>query len=142
MSKTLFHTSQIKQLENNPNVRKASERSIQYQAEFKIKAVQENLKGKGPLQIFMENGFDLEMTGKEKAKSSLKRWRKTYQQFGEDGFYTERRGKKSTGRPRKIKETADQKLKKAEARIAFLEAELEFLKKLDELERQAMKKKR
>lgn len=30
---------------------------------------------------------------------------------------------------------SDEKFKKAEARIAFLEAELAFLKKLDELER-------
>lgn len=30
---------------------------------------------------------------------------------------------------------SDEKLKKAEVRIAFLEAELTFLKKLDELER-------
>lgn len=30
---------------------------------------------------------------------------------------------------------SDEKFKKAEARIAFLEAELTFLKKLDELER-------
>ncbi|MFB5557500.1 hypothetical protein ACE41A_22455, partial [Bacillus cytotoxicus] len=72
----------------------------------------------------------------------LKRWRKTYEQFGEEGFYTERRGKGSTGRPSsKLLSSAD-KLKKAEESIAFLEAELEFLKKLDELERQALQKKR
>ncbi|WP_170951611.1 hypothetical protein [Bacillus thuringiensis] len=38
--------------------------------------------------------------------------------------------------------SSDEKLKKAEARIAFLEAELTFPKKLDELERQALEKKR
>ena len=36
----------------------------------------------------------------------------------------------------------EDQLKKAEARIKYLEAELEFLKKLDELERQASKKKK
>ncbi|WP_017151535.1 hypothetical protein [Bacillus bingmayongensis] len=44
------------------------------------------------------------------------------------------------GRPSTKQLSSDDKLKKAEARIAFLEAELEFLKKLDELERQALKK--
>ena len=33
---------------------------------FKIKAVNENLAGKGPTQIFIENGFDLEMIGLKK----------------------------------------------------------------------------
>jgi transposase len=35
----------------------------------------------------------------------------------------------------------EEKLRKAEARIKFFEAENDFLKKLEELERQALKKK-
>lgn len=82
------------------------------------------------------------MIGEKKPKQCLKRWRRTFEQFGEEGFYTERRGKGSTGRPSEKSLSSDEKLKKAEARIAFLEAELTFLKKLDELERQALQKKR
>ena len=73
MRKILFNTIQIKQLEKNPNVIKASDRSSKYGAEFKIRAVQENLNGKGPSQIFIDNGFDLEMIGKKKAKQCLNR---------------------------------------------------------------------
>ncbi|EEM19383.1 Transposase [Bacillus thuringiensis serovar tochigiensis BGSC 4Y1] len=51
----------MKQLEKNKNVLKASERSISYCPDFKIRAVKENQKGKGPSQIFLENGFDLAM---------------------------------------------------------------------------------
>lgn len=100
------------------------------------------MKGKGPTGIFIENGFDLDMIGREKPQSCLKRWRKLYKQFGEDGLAEERRGKSRTGRPTKKEITKNEQLKKAEARIAFLEAELEFLKKLDELERQATRRKR
>ncbi|MEC0302190.1 IS3 family transposase, partial [Terribacillus saccharophilus] len=64
-----------------------------------------------------------------------------FQKYGEDGFYTERRGKGSTGRPSSKDLSAEDKLRKAEARIKYLEAELDFVKKLDELERQANKKK-
>jgi DNA-binding transcriptional regulator YhcF (GntR family) len=71
----------------------------------------------------------------------LETLRKTYSQFGEEGFYIERRGKGRTGRSSSKDLSTEEKLKRAEARIAFLEAENEFLKKLDELERQAMKKK-
>jgi hypothetical protein len=80
--------------------------------------------------------------GSEKPKQCLKRWRKTFNQFGEDGFLTERRGKGSTGRPSSKQLTAEESLRKAEARIKYLEAELEFLKKLDELERQVSKEKK
>ena len=142
MSKIIFNAFQIRQLEKNPNVAKVSERSITYSRSFKVKAVKENLSGKGPTEIFVENGFDLDMIGRGKPQSCLKRWRKVYKQWGEEGFTEERRGKGSPGRPKKKEMTKDEQLKKAEARIAFLEAELEFLKKLDELERQAMGRKR
>lgn len=38
--------TQINQLEENPNVASVSERSIQYIAEFKVKAVRENMEGR------------------------------------------------------------------------------------------------
>jgi len=142
MSKIIFNEIQIKLLESNPNVDHVSERSISYTPDFKIRAVTENFNGKGPVQIFIEHGFDLQVIGSEKPKQCLKRWRKTFNQFGEDGFLTERRGKGSTGRPSTKQLSVEESLKKAEARIKYLEAELEFLKKLDELERQGSKKKK
>lgn len=141
MSKIIFNEIQMKLLENNPNVKHVSERSISYHPDFKVKAVKENLNGKGPGQIFIEHGFDLDTIGSDKPGECLKRWRKAFREFGEEGFYTERRGKGSTGRPTSKPMTAEDSLKKAEARIKYLEAELEFLKKLDALERQAKKKK-
>ena len=140
MSKIIFNEHQIRQLELNPNVASVSDRAIQYTPEFKIHAVNDNLAGKGPAQIFEENGFDLNLIGSEKAKSSLKRWRKTFKELGEEGFLLERRGKGSSGRPSNKDISAEKKLEKAETRIKYLEAELELLKKLEELERQAKKR--
>lgn len=68
MSKIIFNDHQRRQIEENPNVASVSDRSIQYTADFKLKAVQENLAGKGPVQIFQEAGFDLEMIGIKKLK--------------------------------------------------------------------------
>lgn len=140
MSKIYFNEHQRNLLENNLNVSSVSDRSIQYTPEFKLKAVKENLAGKGPSQIFIENGFDLEMIGSKKAKSALNRWRNTFNQYGENGFLEERRGKGSTGRPNTKNLSTDKKLEKAEARIRYLEAEIELLKKLEELERKAKKR--
>ena len=140
MSNIIFNEHQLRLLESNPNVASVSERAIQYTAEFKLRAVKENQAGKGPKQIFEENSFDIEMIGVKKAQSALSRWRKTVQMHGEQGFLEERRGKASTGRPKMENLSPDKKLAKAEARIQLLEAELTLLKKIDELERKAKKK--
>lgn len=142
MSKIIFNEHQRRQIEANPNVASVSDRAIQYTAEFKLKAVKENLQGKGPTPIFREAGFNLEIIGPGKANSAIERWKKTYQTLGKQGFLEERRGRGGTGRPRKENLSSDKKLEKAEARIKLLEAELALLKKLDEMERQAKKKKR
>lgn len=77
MSKIIFNEIQMKQLEKNKNALKMSECQISYCSDFKVRAVKENQQGKGPIQIFLENGFNLAV-------------------IGEEGFYTERRGKGST----------------------------------------------
>ncbi|MBV7509310.1 hypothetical protein KW850_29480 [Bacillus sp. sid0103] len=59
MSKTLYTEFQIKELEKNPNILSASDRSISYNPEFKIKAIKEYKLGKSPTQIFIEHGFNL-----------------------------------------------------------------------------------
>lgn len=60
--------------------------------------------------------------------------------YSEEGFLEERRGKGSTGRPSIQDLSAEKKLEKAEARIKYLKAENELLKKLEEIERQAKKR--
>ncbi|WP_155767450.1 IS3 family transposase [Sporosarcina ureilytica] len=129
MSKIIFNEIQRKQLESNPNVASVSDRAIQYNAEFKIRAVKKNMNGKGPTQIFMENGFNLDVIGAKKAQSAISRWKNTYKTLGEQGFLEERRGKGGTGRPSTKDISSEKKLEKAEARIKYLEAELELPKK-------------
>lgn len=78
MSKIFFNEFQRKQLENNPNVIHVSDRFISYKPEFIIAAVIENQNGKEPTEIFIENGFDLDIIGSYKPQQCLKRWRKYY----------------------------------------------------------------
>jgi transposase len=68
MSKNIYNEFQIKELEKNPNVFSASERSISYNPDFKLKAVKDYKSGKIPSQIFMGQGFDLNMIGKDQPK--------------------------------------------------------------------------
>lgn len=137
-----FSTFDIRQLEKNPNVLKVSDRSITYHPDFKKLAVHRYKEGISPTEIFLENGFDLSVIGKEQPKRSLQRWRETFDKHGDVGLENDRRGKGSTGRPSTKELSPEEKLKKAEAQIEYLKAENEFLKKLEEMERQAVKKKR
>lgn len=139
--KTSFSVAQIEELEKNPHILKVSEKQLTYQPDFKIKAVKENIQGKSPSEIFMDSGFDLDLIGKDIPRKRLYIWRKVYDESGDLGFLFENRGK-SVRKTSSEELSVEEKLKKAEAKIKFLEAENGFLKKLEELERQALKRKR
>lgn len=119
-----FSDSDRKDLEDNPNVLKVTASNVSYTPKFKALAVKLAIKGKSPREIFMEAGINLELFGKEYAKSCIKKWRKIIETFGEVGLKEERRGSKATGRPK------GQKFKSVEEELAWLRAENDFLKKL------------
>ncbi|WP_424237863.1 hypothetical protein [Bhargavaea ginsengi] len=83
--------------------------------------------------------MDPRQIGTDIPKQSLKRWRKSYDALGEEGLLSERRGRGSTGRPVRRNLSAEEQLKKAQAKIKYLEAELELLKKLEAAERRLRK---
>lgn len=136
MSKRLFTSIQMRLLESNPNVTHASNKAISYKPEFKLQAVRSYNSGSTPMQIFLEAGFDVSIIGADTPKKCLKRWRRSYETYGEEGLLMDRRGKASTGRPSSKELTTEEKLRRAEAKIKLLEIENDFLKKLDALERQ------
>lgn len=131
---TRFTEFQMSQLEKNVNILHVSESSITYEPNFKVNAVKAYQEGKKPMDIFLAAGFEMDVIGRKKPKQCLKRWRAIYALHGEAGLIEEQRGKGSSGRP--AGELAvEEKLRRAEARIKFLEAENDFLKKLEALER-------
>lgn len=132
----LFSPEDRARLLQNPNVLRASEKTITYSPDFKVEAVRQNtVEGKPPVEIFLDAGFDLDLIGRETPKRCLKRWRKILRQRGRQWLRSEQRGKYSAGRPPKRGLTVEDKLRRAQARIKYLEKENEFLKKLDAIER-------
>ena len=124
----------------NKNVAKVTDRSITYSNVFKVSAIESYAKGKFPAEIFREAGFDLNIIGNENPGRSLDRWKRTYLTIGENGLTGERRGRGGMGRPQNSEMSLEERLIAAEAKLAYLEMENEFLKKLDELERRNAKK--
>ncbi|WP_448162812.1 HTH domain-containing protein [Bacillus mobilis] len=73
MSKIIFSTKEIKKLQNNLNVQRVSERAITYTESFKNRFIDEYLVGKLPRQIFIENGFDVNVIGMKRIEQSAYR---------------------------------------------------------------------
>lgn len=139
MSKKLFTIQDQKVLKKNPYVKAVSEKGITYTDEFKAIAIKKNENGKGPIEIFEEAGFDIEVVGAMRARTALKRWRKAYKENGASGLEDSR--KHHSGRPLERELSLEEKYARLEAQNALLRAENELLKKIDLAERMLRKKK-
>ena len=135
-----FTSKAQKALMDSGWVQKITKSHVVFTPEFKIKAVQLNLEGFNPTDIFSSLGLNPAFFHEELPKKSISRWKKIYLENGEDSFREERRGKSSTGRPKRKFDKSD--LKSMEERIAYLEAENFVLKKLRALEEEEFAKKK
>ncbi len=123
----------------NKYVSKVTDTNIAYTSEFKVLAVKGYRSGKSPQQIFKDSGFNLTFFDKEYAKKTIYRWSKVLDEEGVKGFKVEKRGKSSTGRPKRKYDPTD--LDSVLKRLAYLEVENDLLKKLHALEEESLKKK-
>jgi hypothetical protein len=131
----MYTQKQIKKLLQNKNVLKCSESSITYCRKFKLKAVKQYFdEGYSPKMIFDEAGFDANIITKDKAKDCLKRWKKIYKNKGENNLLNENRGNNG-GRDKKSFKNDKEKIEYLETKIAYLDAENDFLAKLRGLKR-------
>lgn len=139
MSIIIFTEEQIKVLLNNKYVMNVSFKAITYTDEFKRTYITEHELGKLPRLIFEEHGFDIDIIGMERVKSSDKRWRRAYRKEGILGLSDMR--KEQIQRPIDKELSTEQKIERYKAQINLLEAENEILKKIDFLERRMIRKK-
>ena len=133
MSKKIFSSTQIKKLSINKYVKNITEKGITYTNEFKMHFIAEYEIGKTPRQIFEDAGFDIDIVGIERVKSSSRRWRKSYNDKGVMGLDDTRT--LNSGRTINRELTLEQILAKKDAEIQYLKAELELVKKLEISER-------
>jgi len=126
-----YSEDHLRQLRDNPNVKRCSSKSITYAPAFKQRAVKQYYEeGLSPRQIFLKAGFDLQVLGKHKPKDCLKLWKSIYKAKGLATLASDidPRGKNRLGKKKpKFDEGNPSYLK---AKIAYLEAENAFLRKL------------
>ena len=139
MSIKIFTENQIKILSSNQYVSNVSDKAITYTDEFKHIFMSENEIGKLPRLIFEEHGFDIDIVGMERIKSSGNRWRRAYR---EEGFiWLNDMRKERAGKQKDNELSTEQKFELLKAQINILKAENELLKKIDFLERRLIKEK-
>lgn len=137
MSKKLFTEDEINILSKNKYVKNITSKSITYTNEFRMLFINENKNGKSTIKVFNEHGFGTEILGVDRIKSVGKRWRKLYKEDGIVGLTDARIH--SSGRPSTKNLSLEEKYARLEAKMRLLKAENELLKKLDMIERQALK---
>ena len=113
--------------------------NTKYSAEFKIAVIMD----------MRENHLSYRETARKykigsnesQGKDRLRGWERIYIEEGTAGFMTERRGRKSAGKPRKkpldtcVENDLIAENQRLKERNQYLEAEIEYLKKLDALVR-------
>jgi len=134
----MFNPEQIKELLDNKNVDKCSPTSITYSKKFKIKAVKQYYdEGYSPSMIFEEAGFNPVVMGQDRMKTSLFRWKRIYRTKGENELNKDNRGKHGSGgrKPNMKFKNKDEEIEYLKAKIAYTDAENDFLAKLRGLKR-------
>lgn len=136
MSNKLLTKKEIEMLLKNPYVKSVSEKSITYTDEFKNIFITEYANGMIPSAIFRKYGFNVEALGYERIKTSSYRWRNQVKR--EDGLCDTRKGK--SGRPRTRDLSDSELISRLEHKIAILEQENSYLKKIRLIEKAASRK--
>lgn len=133
MSNKIFTQKEIDMLSNNPYVKKVSAKGITYTDEFKRIFIAKDEEGNFPREIFEDHGFDINIIGIQRIKSSARRWRVVYSRDGVCGLRDTR--KENSGRPTERELSTEEKYERLKAQNNLLKAENELLKKLHFLER-------
>jgi len=132
----MFNQKQIEELLKNNNIISCSPKSITFSGDFKLRAVRRYYDdGYSPKMIFEEAGLDLNVVSKNKAKECLTIWRRIYNKKGEKELMREKRGENSKGKPKIEFKSDKEKIKYLEAKVAYMDAENDFLAKLRGLKR-------
>jgi len=133
MSKKIFSEQEIGILKSNKYVKRVGQKGITYTDEMKHFTMAEVEKGLLSSEIFEKAGFDISILGMDRVYSSVRRWKIAYKKSGVMGLKDTRKG--ASGRPLARQLSLEEQLERKEAKIKFLEVQLELQKKLDMIER-------
>ena len=131
--KRLLSKEYVKELNEHRYVEKATEWTVNFTSEFKRLAYEEYCRGKSMREIFTEAGFDVGKLG-EKRLSNFRNG--LMQKASDEAGFADKRKDKSLQEPPGTEAQMMKRIRELEHRNAYLEQENEFLKKIQELEKE------
>ena len=137
MGVNYFTDEQLRLLEENPYVVKASKKSITYSEEFKELYWIDYQNGMQPIEIFKKYGFDPYALGSRRRDNFTNRLKK--QAAREDGFKDTR--SKNSGRPSTKELSLEVQLERLKHKNKVLQQENDFLKRVRFINRKQITKK-
>ena len=137
MGTNYFTDEQLRLLEENPYVVKASKKSITYSEEFKELYWIDYQNGMQPIEIFKKYGFDPYALGSRRRDNFTNRLKK--QAAREDGFKDTR--SKNSGRPSTKELSLEVQLERLKHKNKVLQQENDFLKRVRFINRKQITKK-
>ena len=136
MGTNYFTDEQLRLLEENPYVVKASKKSITYSEEFKELYWIDYQNGMQPIEIFKKYGFDPYALGSRRRDNFTNRLKK--QAAREDGFKDTR--SKNSGRPSTKELSLEVQLERLKHKNEVLQQENDFLKRVRFINRKQITK--
>ena len=136
MGVNYFTDEQLRLLEENPYVVKASKKSITYSEEFKELYWIDYQNGMQPIEIFKKYGFDPYALGSRRRDNFTNRLKK--QAAREDGFKDTR--SKNSGRPSTKELSLEVQLERLKHKNEVLQQENDFLKRVRFINRKQIAK--
>ena len=137
MGVNYFTDEQLRLLEENPYVVKASKKSITYSEEFKELYWIDYQNGMQPIEIFKKYGFDPYALGSRRRDNFTNRLKK--QAAREDGFKDTR--SKNSGRPSTKELSLEEQIERLKHKNKVLQQENDFLKRVRFINRKQITKK-
>ena len=137
MGVNYFTDEQLRLLEENPYVVKASKKSITYSEEFKELYWIDYQNGMQPIEIFKKYGFDPYALGSRRRDNFTHRLKK--QAAREEGFKDTR--SKNSGRPSTKELSLEVQLERLKHKNEVLQQENDFLKRVRFINRKQITKK-
>ena len=137
MGVNYFTDEQLRLLEENPYVVKASKKSITYSEEFMELYWIDYQNGMQPIEIFKKYGFDPYALGSRRRDNFTNRLKK--QAAREDGFKDTR--SKNSGRPSTKELSLEVQLERLKHKNEVLQQENDFLKRVRFINRKQITKK-
>ncbi len=123
MSSHEFSSDDLELLRTNPRVRKVSSGRVYYTNAFRAYALQRKREGYAASEIFREAGFPQRVFSPKYCKKRVEHW-----------LHLERKaratGQRKRGRPKKVPDSHEQRLRYLEAEVSYLKAENAFLAQL------------